>query len=363
MDVICRLCAEVSSADEIICSIEDHDLNIRQKLIDCCRWDELHPATNDIYPKSICTTCYGRLELSWNFSKAVSRAQFKIFQYVQGGGDMDLLQVQPDVKVEAAPCFVESLPIVSIPVESVFVKMETEENPLDSRSDYNPIDLNPSGSRSISAHSIGSSLMDLNTKVTSKPMSTRSKASNPIESQENDIFVSAIENPVPAKKTKTEPTLQIADTHSDNDDFFGSTASLSSLEDSLDDKSTVDVAESMLSVNASNAIQMKRTFKSKILSRTDFLALTKNCHNPDGSINVETIQKHQLVDWSLLQEICWICKFIASDRMMLRMHIRTEHPLDEVRTICTLCPNKSFTSRYPLMRHTQIEHFPYLMFW
>lgn len=357
MEVICRLCAEISSADDIICTIDDHDLNIRQKLVDCCRWDELHHHTNDVFPKSICKTCYGRLELCWNFSKAVSRAQFRIFQFAASGGDVQLLQVQPEVKEEAIPCFVESLPIVNNPLESVFVKMEDEDNPLEDRSDVNPFDLNPSGL------DLFGSDANPSPKVAVKPISTRSKAATPIVSQQNiDIFVSTAQKSEPPKEPEPEQKPHIADMDSDNDDFFGSTASVSSLEDAFDDKSAVDVASSMEAYTA-NAIQMKRSFKSKVLSRTDYLALTKNGCNPDGSLTGEMIERLQLVNWSLLQEICWQCKFVASDRKMLRMHIRTEHPLDEVRTICTLCPNKSFSSRYPLMRHTQSEHFPYLEFW
>lgn len=331
MNTICRLCAEVSSIDDMACTIDDHDLNIRQKLIDCCRWDELHEQS-DFYPKNMCKTCYGRLELSWNFSKSVARAQFKIFKFVEGGGQMDLIELPIDVdEMSVKPeleeiCVVKSLPIVNLPAKFDFVTTTTEQIPL-------------------SAHE--SITID----------------ANPLDSMADDadfIAVSHVAEITPATELDEKINIKnkFIDWDTDGEDVYGSAASLSSYEE----KPTLP-ATTTNHADSVNNIALQRSFTSKLITQKKFVELIKDHCNADGSVNVDAIKKHQMVNWTLIQEICWICKFAAMDRATLRNHIRSEHPFEEVRVICTLCPNKTFASRHPLMRHTQKKHFPYLEFW
>lgn len=337
MNTICRLCAEVSSIDDMSCTIDDHELNIRQKLIDCCRWDELHDSRSDFYPKNICKICYGRLELCWNFSKVVARAQFKIFKFVEGGGQMDLIESSNNVDktyVKPEPeeiCIVESLPIVNQPAEQEFSTTTTEQNPLNT-------------------HAFESITID----------------SSPVDSimQDTDFPSTTISHEaaiIPATKLDAESNIKnkFIDWETDGEDIYGSAASLSSCEDKL----TVSVATIPNQADAANNIALQRTFTSKLITQKNFVELVKDHCNADGSVNADAIKMHQLVNWTLIQEICWICKFAAIDRASLRNHIRSEHPFEEVRVICTLCPNQSFASRHPLMCHTQKKHFPYLEFW
>lgn len=346
METICRLCAEVLSADDIICTINDIELNIRQKLIDCCRWDELHDTANDFYPKNICKTCYGRLEICWNFSRSVTRAQFKIFKLVEGGVcediDLDFVPVHArtihaDVHIQPESCFVEDLPIVN-PVESTSVKVEIDVNPIDIfendalSTDERPIEISPS--------KIPGTLKNVKKETALK---------------------------------KIEPAASDSDSELDCKDAFGSTASLSSHDDDpMDARSGAAAASANAAIAANSAnIKMltnanntvfKQANKSKLLQSRDFIALIKDRSNEDGSVRADAIKEHQLVNWTLLQETCWICKWPAPDRPSLRIHIRDEHPSEDIRTMCMLC-GKSFKSRHPLMRHTMSEHYPYLDFW
>lgn len=76
MNAICRLCAESKQPEELTITISDPTLDIKQKLIDCCRWTSFLHLEN--LPESICGRCFERLEQSYAFALNVEEAQIKL---------------------------------------------------------------------------------------------------------------------------------------------------------------------------------------------------------------------------------------------------------------------------------------------
>lgn len=82
MENWCRLCAFEKSPSELIYRVDDEFVNIKQKLIDCCRWNVIADEEEQTgIPKMICENCYGSLEQCWSFAESVSLAQQKIHMH------------------------------------------------------------------------------------------------------------------------------------------------------------------------------------------------------------------------------------------------------------------------------------------
>lgn len=94
METWCRLCANEKYADELTYNIDDEFTNIKQKLIDCCRWNEIADDDQVGVPKMICKDCNGRLEQCWLFAESVSLAQQKIHMHSMDVKPMILLQIE-----------------------------------------------------------------------------------------------------------------------------------------------------------------------------------------------------------------------------------------------------------------------------
>lgn len=96
METWCRLCATEKFANELLYVIDDEYLNIKQKLIDCCRWDKIaHEAGQVIgMPRMICNDCFERLEQCWLFAESVMFAQQKIRMHTVEMKPIVLLQIE-----------------------------------------------------------------------------------------------------------------------------------------------------------------------------------------------------------------------------------------------------------------------------
>lgn len=80
MDGFCRLCAETRPLEKMS-DINNPELNIEQKLIDCCRWNHFKELnTNGNLPEHICIVCLEKLEQCWLFSELVASAQYKLIE-------------------------------------------------------------------------------------------------------------------------------------------------------------------------------------------------------------------------------------------------------------------------------------------
>lgn len=77
MTTFCRLCAELKTDDELnTTTINDPKLNIKEKLVICCQWNNYVNYTN--LPETICYSCTEKLEKSWLFNESVAFAQIKL---------------------------------------------------------------------------------------------------------------------------------------------------------------------------------------------------------------------------------------------------------------------------------------------
>lgn len=76
MTTHCRLCAELKTEDELNTTINDTRLNIREKLIVCCQWNNY--SNNSHIPENVCYMCVEKLEKCWLFNEKVAFAQTKL---------------------------------------------------------------------------------------------------------------------------------------------------------------------------------------------------------------------------------------------------------------------------------------------
>lgn len=76
MGKICRLCAKIKEPEEIKTTLNNKALKVKQKLIDCCRWNSFEHSDN--LPQSICSTCYRKLNQSWTFAQCIENAQAEL---------------------------------------------------------------------------------------------------------------------------------------------------------------------------------------------------------------------------------------------------------------------------------------------
>lgn len=76
MTAYCRLCAEMKTEDELNATISDTKLNIKEKLVVCCQWNNY--INNSHLPDTVCYSCTEKLEKSWLFSECVAFAQIKL---------------------------------------------------------------------------------------------------------------------------------------------------------------------------------------------------------------------------------------------------------------------------------------------
>lgn len=81
MDSRCRLCAEAKPLNEIECTIQDRRTNVRQMLMDCCRWATFEASEYDNLPKIVCTRCFNHLKSCWQFANSVADAQQRLLDY------------------------------------------------------------------------------------------------------------------------------------------------------------------------------------------------------------------------------------------------------------------------------------------
>lgn len=122
MERICRLCAEAKQPTEFRCRIDDLNLNLEQKLIGCCNWNSFQQHEN--LPKSVCISCFQRLNQCWDFHEYVTHAQRKLLELIKN--DNLTIPVTPQ-KVDCDDTCDNV--IDSLKVEEIKVEIAPEEWP------------------------------------------------------------------------------------------------------------------------------------------------------------------------------------------------------------------------------------------
>lgn len=133
MTTYCRLCAESKPEDELSSTINDSKLNIKEKLVVCCQWNNY--SANTQLPDSVCYSCVEKLEKSWLFNECIALAQIKL-QEIFNEVDLVSVKSEPNVDDEFPLCdnpediFVEEImlpepnneddkPLVGVTIESL----------------------------------------------------------------------------------------------------------------------------------------------------------------------------------------------------------------------------------------------------
>lgn len=84
MENVCRLCGLKKRSRAFVSTIDDETLNIKQKLIVCCRWNSIGVSDyiNLELPKKICKLCLINLEKCWIFAESVAHAQEFLLSHI-----------------------------------------------------------------------------------------------------------------------------------------------------------------------------------------------------------------------------------------------------------------------------------------
>lgn len=98
MKNVCRLCAKEKISQQLLYNIDDNHLDIKQKLIACCRWNSF--TANGRMPKMICSVCWKSLEQSYTFAESVALAQQQLYaQFIDEKVTTGLHQPPNDLSV------------------------------------------------------------------------------------------------------------------------------------------------------------------------------------------------------------------------------------------------------------------------
>lgn len=91
----CRLCAESKSEIELSTTINDSKLNIKEKLVICCQWNNYQ--NNNHLPDGVCVSCCEKLEKCWLFNESVSLAQAKLQEIFH---DAELVSIKTETNAD-----------------------------------------------------------------------------------------------------------------------------------------------------------------------------------------------------------------------------------------------------------------------
>lgn len=100
MELRCRLCAQEKRLDDIECTIKEQRINVRQMLLDCCRWSKFEGVEYENLPKIVCKACFVRLKQSWSFANSVASAQQFLLDVSTAFAEEESTCVAFDLKME-----------------------------------------------------------------------------------------------------------------------------------------------------------------------------------------------------------------------------------------------------------------------
>lgn len=304
MEVVCRLCGDKKPQSQIKCSIEDQDLNIEQKLIDCCRW-QLYQSYDNL-PQDLCIECFQQLQRCWEFAEKVSQAQQKLI----------------DNLTEC--CEMKSQDPFDVTVKSEFqVNNDSNDSPVEPWNEPDDWNENHSSSsnENLSFHAKMEECADEET-------------SNPVEIEEYD-------KPINGKQL--DPNAKNV-----NSNYF-----MENDEDEVKKKNQKITNEATERWTPGN------------ISFPD--CLSADDRNTDGTVKIEAITNFGLVTWTMLQNRCNECEASFITSVELQRHHKLRHTSTAFRFRCWFCnesaENKSHYDKSSLKRHIVRCHVPHLEYW
>lgn len=136
MTTYCRLCAELKALDELTTTIYDKTLQIEEKLLACCRWNQYQNSINSNFPNAICLLCCEKLEKCWLFNETVANAQAKLQEIF--GDNNELIPIKDEENIDEYDefCPVDvSVDIFVEPLKLSTVTNDDEKPPINAEND------------------------------------------------------------------------------------------------------------------------------------------------------------------------------------------------------------------------------------
>lgn len=305
----CRLCAEAKPLNDIECTITDQQINIRQMLLDCCRWSAFESDEYENLPQIVCKECFSNLQQSWQFANTVANAQQCLLDYSNHGR----------YEVESQPLFGDGSLCVAFDFKvEMGHSVLSNDNNVDAQSDAGDANADDNHARDLSFG----------------------------EDDQKDPIV------------KCEAVFDGEDDHA-NDNFDRDS---SSEEDDREDPSVNKDAESP---KKAKTIDDEELPLPNVVIDKKFKLMKhvhKNACLTDGTIAPAVIERLQLSNWSIIQYHCSFCNDLCMGPLALRQHVKEEHRYETYKNSCKLCSEEFPTTR-KLSNHMCSVHLRYLRHW
>lgn len=442
----CRLCALPKTSDEILAEIDDAALCIKQKLIDCCRWNQLEELANEKFPINVCISCIQLLEQCWEFTEFVAESQHRLLEIIEeqtlatGSIPMNIQfeakhfdidqnfeqnfnqkfdhdsyqDVCNDTETDKETIIDKELIIPLVRCDEL-VKYYTNicQKPKIQQEDA----IIARENKPITDAKLTKLNTTLNVKTEARKRAPKITLNGHLNgsSDKNHInkrrrkrrFIkpnSSYQVTVTGKQPSTMKTVRRTNgtngtndfdaNHSDDLTYEGIVEQLIADDESInvgkieeievfeyeqdiDSEQAIDdmgfEAEELANLNKIVKVQQPKKKKkqrfaiSKPSDPVDsFIELFKpDDLNEDGTINNKRIIELDLESWMVLQHQCYICGDISVDYGRLKTHFMTEHPIETMRHLCSLCTESKITycRRHILLRHIIKEHYLHLTHW
>lgn len=333
MRLRCRLCGQEKPLIDIKCTIKEQQPNIRQMLLDCCRWSAFEGDAYADLTTIVCKTCYASLEQSWQFAKAVANTQQYLLDISSAIGDEESTCVAFDLGTEA------SLPDAAETAEALSSTADTAAAP----------------------SNVAETVEIASTAAEAVEVPTKAAAAVKTLTLAIEAVVSLSEDAEIARLFGETDHSEADDAHSYVDDNFdrGSLADEPMpANDIVDDFADGPESEP-------EAMEADEMLPLRIDDRTYKIVdhLRKEECNADGTVTLAGVQRLQLLEWSLFQLRCHVCDYQAADGLYLRRHIRYRHPDAPPYTHCCILCKKDYPTTGKIYRHLRRSHLRYLEHW
>lgn len=400
---LCRLCALPKTNEEIIAEIDDVALCIKQKLIDCCRWNELEQLANEKFPTNVCITCLQLLEQSYEFTEFVAESQQRLMEIIEQQASVSGYDPQ-DFELDVKPFDLEAISNREIDHESnedmhnasqsygeividkeLIIPLVKCDDLVKYYADKNrkaKIQENYSSKRAaktsakwmnaVNGHFERSIATNHNVKTERKndliePFPAKQPRLIEAKQEANDSYEAIVEEFIEDDDSNSVDKVEEIKVFEYEPENEQNTSSQPDFNHELVYKEEPAHVEQIADAPKSKRKKKMRLNISKPTNPVkSFLKLLNvDDLNEDGTINSKRITELDLDSWMVLQHQCFICGEITVDYDRLKTHFAAEHPNEKMRHLCSLCTKSKTTycRRHVLLRHIIKSHHLHLTHW
>lgn len=359
MENVCRLCAEVKPFQEFIGKITDPELNILQKLIDCCRWNYIEGQNNENLPQSVCASCFLKLNECYNcecrrFSEVVANAQNSVLNKIKSL-ELERLEMHTKDNIESHSNL-QTMQTMQIADEALSNNDSNSKEifnfELEEKQDFEEI-LNWIDDWKRNNNYL---LESIDTMEQPKVFDLSEKTGTPETRLQLRNF------------QRIQDTIKLSHMNNNNQNSC-----------TLDERNLNSNQKPQRNSNSENApiqqeIAAEKVQQKKSIARwltytipdKNFLKLLKDEDRcSDGTVKPERISELKLDTWMIMKYQCWICNNCHPNHHALRIHVATEHPHKNMRNKCFLCTTTKRSYKRPsiLAKHIMETHLPHLKHW